>query len=151
MTTTMITPVTTTASMIPTRGSRPRNAAHLAEPHRGRAIGRRPRQRGTYFANAAAAREEMEALVRRGERHSRPVRGGSFIVFHDAYQYFETDFDFPASGAISLGDASDPSPARIAEIRDRVARKASTACWPNRNSTKTLSRPFSTGPTPGPA
>jgi zinc transport system substrate-binding protein len=41
-------------------------------------------------------------------------------VFHDAYQYFETDFDFPASGAISLGDATDPSPARIAEIQGRV-------------------------------
>ena len=48
------------------------------------------------------------------------VRGGRFIVFHDAYQYFETSFGFPASGAISLGDASDPSPARIAEIQERV-------------------------------
>jgi len=41
-------------------------------------------------------------------------------VFHDAYQYFETDFDFAASGAISVSDASDPSPARIAEIRGQV-------------------------------
>ncbi len=49
-----------------------------------------------------------------------PVRGGSFIVFHDAYQYFERDFDFPASGAISLGDATDSSPARIAEIQGRI-------------------------------
>ena len=48
------------------------------------------------------------------------VRGGSFIVFHDAYQYFEVAFDFPAAGAISLGDASDPSPARIAEIQGRI-------------------------------
>lgn len=36
------------------------------------------------------------------------------------YQYFETDFDFPASGAISLGDAQQPSPARIREIQERV-------------------------------
>lgn len=49
-----------------------------------------------------------------------PVRGNSFIVFHDAYQYFEDAFDFPASGAISIGDASDPSPARIAEIQGRI-------------------------------
>ena len=51
------------------------------------------------------------------------VRGGSFIVFHDAYQYFEMDFNFPASGAISVSDASDPSPARITEIRDRIAQQ----------------------------
>ena len=49
-----------------------------------------------------------------------PVRGGKFIVFHDAYQYFEAVYDFPASGAISLGDASDPSAARIAEIAARI-------------------------------
>ena len=33
------------------------------------------------------------------------------------------DFDFPASGAISISDASDPSPARIAEIQARIAEQ----------------------------
>ena len=62
----------------------------------------------------------MEALAAEVSATLEPVRGGSFIVFHDAYQYFEADFDLPASGAISLGDASDPSPARIAEIQERI-------------------------------
>ena len=79
-----------------------------------------PENAGAYFANAAAARAEMEALSAEINATLDPVRGGSFVVFHDAYQYFEADFDFPASGAISLGDASDPSPARIAEIQGRV-------------------------------
>ena len=79
-----------------------------------------PDNAGTYFANAAAARAEMEALSVEVNGILDPVRGGSFIVFHDAYQYFETDFDFPASGAISLSDATDPGPARIAEIQARV-------------------------------
>ena len=51
------------------------------------------------------------------------MRGAQFVVFHDAYQYFESDFDFPAAGAISLSDASDPSPARIGEIRTRIANE----------------------------
>ena len=50
-----------------------------------------------------------------------PHKGKKFVVFHDAYQYFEKDFDFPASGAISMGDASDPSPARIEEIQKRIS------------------------------
>ncbi|MDX8349273.1 zinc ABC transporter substrate-binding protein [Cognatiyoonia sp. IB215446] len=79
-----------------------------------------PDNAGTYFANAAAARAEMEALSAEINSTLDPARGGSFIVFHDAYQYFEADFDFPASGAISLGDATDPSPARIAEIQGRI-------------------------------
>lgn len=79
-----------------------------------------PDNAGTYFANASAARDEIEALTGEISATLEPVRGGSFIVFHDAYQYFETDFDFPASGAISLGDATDPSPARISEIQGRI-------------------------------
>ncbi|MEO0692066.1 MAG: zinc ABC transporter substrate-binding protein [Pseudomonadota bacterium] len=79
-----------------------------------------PDNAGAYFANAAAAIEEMEALSAEITATLDPVRGGSFIVFHDAYQYFETDFDFPASGAISIGDATDPSPARVAEIQGRI-------------------------------
>lgn len=79
-----------------------------------------PENAGTYYANAAAARAELEALETTVSGTLDPVRGGKFIVFHDAYQYFENDFDFPASGAISLGDASDPSPARIEQIQMRI-------------------------------
>ena len=45
----------------------------------------------------------------------------NFIVFHDAYQYFEHRFGLRAAGAIALSDASPPGPARIAELRERVA------------------------------
>lgn len=74
-----------------------------------------------YAANAAAGREELAALSQEIEGILDPVRGKNFIVFHDAYQYFEDSFGVPASGAVSLSDASDPSPARIAEIQARVA------------------------------
>ncbi len=75
----------------------------------------------TYAANALAAQSELEALSMEIESMLEPIRNGRFIVFHDAYQYFERRFDMAAAGAISLSDAQDPSPARIAEIRDRVA------------------------------
>ncbi len=79
-----------------------------------------PDNAGTYFANAAAGRDEIAALKVEVAGILDPVRGGKFIVFHDAYQYFETTFDFSASGAISISDASDPSPARVAEIQETV-------------------------------
>ena len=82
-----------------------------------------PENAGAYFANAAAGRTEIEALIDEVTATLDPVRDGQFVVFHDAYQYFEADFDFPASGAISIGDASDPSPARIAEIQGRIAEQ----------------------------
>src|SRR6056297_2618882 len=45
---------------------------------------------------------------------------GRFVVFHDAYHYFEARFGIEAAGAISLSDAAPPSPQRMAEIRDLV-------------------------------
>jgi zinc transport system substrate-binding protein len=83
-----------------------------------------PENAGTYEANGAAAAAEIEALRAEIDATLAPVRDGRFIVFHDAYQYFETAFDIPAAGAISLSDASDPSPARIAEIQGRVTDEA---------------------------
>ena len=79
-----------------------------------------PENAGLYFANAAAARAEIGELVEEVNSILGPVRGRNFVAFHDAYQYFEMSFDFPASGAISMGDATDPSAARIAEIQGRV-------------------------------
>lgn len=83
-----------------------------------------PDNAGSYFANAAAGREELKALKGEITAILDPIRGKRFLVFHDAYQYFETAFDFPAAGAISLSDATDPSPARIAEIQAQMAEQA---------------------------
>lgn len=79
-----------------------------------------PENAETYLANAVAGRDELATLTAEVSATLAPARGSSFIVFHDAFQYFETDFDFPASGAISLGDAEDPSPTRLSEIKKRV-------------------------------
>ncbi|WP_299636497.1 zinc ABC transporter substrate-binding protein [uncultured Ruegeria sp.] len=86
-----------------------------------------PENAGAYFSNAAAARAEMGALSAQVAETLEPVRGGRFVVFHDAYQYFEDAFDFPAAGAISIADASAPSPARIAEIQSRI-REEGISC-----------------------
>ena len=79
-----------------------------------------PENAGVYYGNAASAIAELNAVENDINETLDPVRGNSFVVFHDAYQYFENDFEFFAAGAISLGDASDPSAARIAEVQGRI-------------------------------
>jgi zinc transport system substrate-binding protein len=101
----------------------PKNAMNWLNVIAGRLSAVDPENAGTYFANAAAGRTEIETLIGEVTATLDPVRGGRFIVFHDAYQYFEMDFDFPASGAISISDASDPSPARIAKIQARITEQ----------------------------
>jgi zinc transport system substrate-binding protein len=102
----------------------PNNAMNWLNVIAGQLSAADPENAGVYFANAAAGRAEIETVMGEVNATLAPVRGEKFIVFHDAYQYFENDFDFPAAGAISIGDASDPSPARIAEIQARVADEA---------------------------
>ena len=99
----------------------PLNAATWLNVIAGQLSAADPENAGAYFANVAAGRAELDTLTADINAMLEPVRGGQFIVFHDAYQYFESAFELPASGAISVSDASDPSPARIAEIRARIA------------------------------
>ncbi|WP_260004450.1 zinc ABC transporter substrate-binding protein [Leisingera caerulea] len=80
-----------------------------------------PDNAAAYKANAAAGKQEIAETVASISASLEPFRAKQFIVFHDAYQYFERGFGLSAAGAISLGDAVKPSPARIAEVRGVVA------------------------------
>lgn len=79
-----------------------------------------PANEAAYRANAAAGQEEIAGLVDRISATLEPARGAPFVVYHDAYQYFENRFDLPVLGAISQSDATDPSPARVDALRDAV-------------------------------
>lgn len=79
-----------------------------------------PDHAATYAANAATAQAALSMMETDIAARMASLSGG-FIVFHDAYHYFEARFGIEAAGAISLSDASDPGPARVAEIRDLVA------------------------------
>ncbi|MDG2355708.1 MAG: zinc ABC transporter substrate-binding protein [Paracoccaceae bacterium] len=83
-----------------------------------------PKNAGTYFKNANSSREELDALSEEVTKILDSVREEKFVVFHDAYQYFEKHFNISASGAISLSDASDPSPARLKEIQERITSES---------------------------
>ncbi|WP_420006846.1 zinc ABC transporter substrate-binding protein [Arenibacterium sp. LLYu02] len=85
-----------------------------------------PAHAAAYRANAEAGQAEIESVVTQVSA-SLPNPAPGFVVFHDAYQYFETSFGLTSLGAISLGDASDPSVARIAAVRDAVVA-AKPAC-----------------------
>ncbi|WP_214644966.1 zinc ABC transporter substrate-binding protein [Tritonibacter litoralis] len=86
-----------------------------------------PENAATYAANAAAGQAEIDAVVASLRPDLALVAETPFVVFHDAYQYFEHSFDLAAAGAISLGDAARPSAARLAEIHETV-RELGVVC-----------------------
>ncbi len=81
-----------------------------------------PPNASLYRANAAQARAALDGLAAGIDSALAPVRGRPFIVFHDAYQYFERRFHIEASGAVAFADAAAPGPARMAAVRAHITK-----------------------------
>ena len=77
-----------------------------------------------YAANAAAGADEIDAAMAPLAIRLASVKDKPFMVYHDAYQYFEAYFGLQALGAVSASDAAEPGPARLAAIADLVADRA---------------------------
>jgi zinc transport system substrate-binding protein len=80
-----------------------------------------------YAANAEAFGREIADLSAAIDAELAPARGRPWLVFHDAFRYFEDAFDIPASGSIVLQEGVEPGAARVAALRDRV-RDAGIVC-----------------------
>ena len=75
----------------------------------------------TYRANALDAKTKIETMTTDIDADLAAVGDISFVVYHDAYQYFENRFGLQTRGAIAIGDATDPSAARVDAVRDMVS------------------------------
>ncbi|WP_300034859.1 zinc ABC transporter substrate-binding protein [uncultured Roseobacter sp.] len=73
---------------------------------------------------AAASVAAQQAVIR---AQMAPLHDQPFVVFHDAYHYFEARFDVSAVAAITLADAGAASAGRLSEVRAAVGR-AGAAC-----------------------
>lgn len=98
----------------------PANAAAFAQAVAATLTAADPEHAAVYEANAAAFGAETTALSDEISSRLAPARGKPFLVFHDAYQYFEKRFDLPAAGSLALTDGEAPGAARIADLRARI-------------------------------
>ncbi|WP_372803792.1 metal ABC transporter solute-binding protein, Zn/Mn family, partial [Paracoccus seriniphilus] len=89
-----------------------------------------PENAETYRANAAAATEGLHALDKELTAQLAPFADQSFVVFHDAYGYFTAHFGLQPAIAVSLGDATSPSAARLTEVREQIAHTQASCAFP---------------------
>ncbi|MGE3332846.1 MAG: zinc ABC transporter substrate-binding protein [Rhodospirillaceae bacterium] len=80
-----------------------------------------------YWANAERFSREAMALDRDLHIRLAPVRTKPFLVFHDAYQYFEMRYRLAALGSVSVTPDQPPSARRLAAIQERL-REAKAVC-----------------------
>lgn len=103
------------------------NAAAIADQLAAIFAEARPAHADLFRSNASRLKSRLAEL--RGELQGRltPVKDKPFVVFHDAYQYFEAEFGLRSVGSITLSPERQVGAARIAAIRAKIAQTGS-AC-----------------------
>lgn len=86
-----------------------------------------PENAAIYHANADALADAMETLETELRDQLRPVSEVPYIVFHDAYHYFEHRFDLSPVGSITVEPGRPIGARRLAELRETV-RDRNAAC-----------------------
>ncbi|ODT83098.1 MAG: zinc ABC transporter substrate-binding protein [Pelagibacterium sp. SCN 64-44] len=92
-----------------------------------------PENAATYAANAEAERSRLAALEAELRQTLAPLSGKPFIVFHDAYQYFEHRFGLDVAGTVTVSPDAMPGAARIDELRAKVRDLGATCVFAEPN------------------
>ena len=98
----------------------PQNALVLAERLAALLVRKDPANAAAYVANLTGFKADMQQLDAELKELLAPVRSRRFVVFHDAYQYFERHYGLNAIGAVSLSPDVPPSPQRMADLQKRI-------------------------------
>ena len=80
-----------------------------------------PANKNTYMANADKTIEDLDRLIKEVNRSlSKDI---SYVVFHDAYQYFEKRFGVTSAGALTLNPDVLPGAKQIIDIQNLIKEK----------------------------
>lgn len=98
----------------------PENAKVLTARIASTLVAADPENANRYEINSKATQDRLDALISETSAALAPVKDKSFIVFHDAYQYFETRFVLSAAGSITVNPGVMPGAERVREIQTKV-------------------------------
>ncbi|AHF84702.1 zinc ABC transporter solute-binding protein [Rhizobium leguminosarum] len=83
----------------------------------------------TYQGNAKALDDKLDALDTEIKGMVTPVKDKPFIVFHDAYQYFEHRYGIRVAGSITVSPETIPGAERVSEIHRKVGELGATCVF----------------------
>lgn len=107
----------------------PQNAAVMVESIRDTLVKADPAHADQYRANALAVAANLDALDKELAEQLSPIQDKPFVVFHDAYQYFEKRYGLRVAGSITVSPETPPGAERIAQIHDKIASLGATCVF----------------------
>ncbi len=88
-----------------------------------------PANAATYKANLTDLNARIDALASEIDASLASVKQKPFIVFHDAYQYFEHRFAVRVAGSITISPEVMPGAERISQIKAKVVELGATCVF----------------------
>lgn len=107
----------------------PMNAKAMATEITTTLVAADPANALTYEANAKALDDKLDALDKEIAATVSPVKDKPFIVFHDAYQYFEHRYHIRVAGSITVSPETIPGAERVSEIHKKVGDLGATCVF----------------------
>ncbi|MBP2310182.1 zinc ABC transporter substrate-binding protein ZnuA [Azospirillum melinis] len=99
----------------------PANARAIVTATADALAARDPADAEAYRTNADRTLQAIDALDAELKATLAPLKDKPFVVFHDAYQYFEARYDLSAVGSITVSPDRRPSAKRLSAIRAKIA------------------------------
>ncbi|MDK1386768.1 zinc ABC transporter substrate-binding protein ZnuA [Sinorhizobium sp. 8-89] len=88
-----------------------------------------PENAAAYEANLAKVNQRLDALDKHLAETVAPVQDKPFVVFHDAYQYFEHRYKVRVAGSITVSPEVLPGAERLSEIRAKIKELGATCVF----------------------
>lgn len=107
----------------------PQNAKLMLEPIAEALSKADPVHAKQYHNNAADYAARLDELQKEVAVDLEPVRNKPYIVFHDAYQYFDRRFELANVGSITVNPEKATGAARIREIQTKVKSLGATCVF----------------------
>lgn len=99
----------------------PGNARAIADRVVASLAARDPDNAARYRDNAARFARTLDALDAELRRRLAPLAGIPYVVFHDAYRYFEAAYGLAPVGSVTLDADRKPGARRVRAVRQRIA------------------------------
>lgn len=82
-----------------------------------------------YRANLEALKARLDTLDTSLAAKIAPIKDKPFIVFHDAYQYFEHRYGVKVAGSITVSPETMPGAERLSQIHDKIETLGATCVF----------------------
>lgn len=88
-----------------------------------------PDNAGAYKANLEALNKRLDDLDAKLAETVAPVKDKPFVVFHDAYQYFEHRYKVRVAGSITVSPEVLPGAERLSQIHAKIKELGATCVF----------------------